>query len=63
MPNTTIRNYRLTSLREPTDAMLASVMKSVARTACERTREAHRHFFDNLTARIREQQTKATDKR
>ena len=48
MSATPIRKYRLTSLDEPSDKMLASLMKSACTAANERAAEARRAYFAEL---------------
>ena len=40
-----INAYRLTSLEEPTDEMLAYIMREVAEEARQTNEEAMRHYF------------------
>lgn len=40
--------YRLTSMEEPTDAMLAQLMKEVAEDARHKAKEATERFFKQL---------------
>ena len=44
----TIDNYRLTSLEEPTDEMLAQIMHEAAEEAARTNREATRRFFAEI---------------
>lgn len=44
----TIDNYRLTSLEEPTDEVLAQLMHEAAEEAKRRRAEATARFFGNL---------------
>ena len=44
----TIDNYRLTSLEEPSDEMLAQLMREAAEEARESNREATARFFGQL---------------
>ena len=44
----TIDNYRLTSLEEPTDEMLAQIMHEAAEEAARTNREATRRFFEEI---------------
>ena len=48
MPPQTIDNYRLTSLEEPTDEMLAQVMHEAAEEARESNRVATERFFEEI---------------
>ena len=43
-----IDNYRLTSLEEPTDEMLAQLMHEAAEEARESNREATERFFEKI---------------
>ena len=43
-----IDNYRLTSLEEPTDEMLAQLMHEAAEEARESNREATERFFEEI---------------
>lgn len=54
MPTAPIRKYRLTSLTEPTDRMLSQLMKSVSAAANERADKAHRAYFAEIDALVRE---------
>lgn len=47
-----LNKYRLTSMEEPTDEMLAQIMHEVAVEAKEKSQEAHRRFFDEIRALI-----------
>ena len=44
----TINNYRLTSLDEPSDEMLAQVMHEAAEEAARKRAEATNRFFSRL---------------
>jgi len=44
----TIDNYRLTSLDEPSDEILAQVMHEAAEEARESNREATERFFEEI---------------
>jgi hypothetical protein len=44
----TIDNYRLTSLEEPTDEMLAQIMHEAAEEASRTNREATKRFFEEI---------------
>ena len=44
----TINNYRLTSLDEPSDEMLAQVMHEAAEEAARKRAEATNRFFSQL---------------
>ena len=50
MPEEILNQYRLTSMEEPTDEMLAQIMHEVAEEAKEKSQEAHRRFFDEIRA-------------
>ena len=43
-----IDSYRLTSLEEPTDAMLSQIMSEAAADAKRKGEEAHKRYFDQL---------------
>lgn len=43
-----IDNYRLTSLEEPTDEMLAQLMREAAKEAKQKKEEATARFFGHL---------------
>ncbi|MCC8176563.1 MAG: hypothetical protein LUC85_05380 [Bacteroidales bacterium] len=43
-----LNSYRLTSLEEPSDEMLAAIMKEAAEDARKRSEEATRKFFAEL---------------
>ena len=43
-----INAYRLTSLEEPTDEMLAYIMREVAEEARRTNEEAHKRFFQEI---------------
>ncbi|MDR1004279.1 MAG: hypothetical protein LBL97_04655 [Prevotellaceae bacterium] len=43
-----MNSYRLTSMEEPTDEMLAQLMHEVAIEAKQTSEEAHRRFFDEI---------------
>lgn len=49
MPTAPIRKYRLTSTEEPSDRMLAQLMKSACAEASERAAEAKRAYFAELS--------------
>lgn len=44
-----INAYRLTSLEEPTDEMLAYIMREVAEEAKQSNEEALERFFDEIS--------------
>ena len=43
-----MQSYRLTSIEEPTDAMLTQLMKEAAEDAKKKSDEAHRKFFQEI---------------
>jgi hypothetical protein len=43
-----IDNYRLTSMEEPTDEMLAQLMREAAEEAAYTNREATKRYFDEI---------------
>lgn len=47
-----LNKYRLTSLEEPTDEMLAQIMHEVAQEAKESTEMVRKKYFDDLKASI-----------
>lgn len=51
----TIDKYRLTSLEEPTDAMLSQIMSEAAADARKKGEEAHKRYFDQLRKDAAEQ--------
>ncbi|MBQ2510764.1 MAG: hypothetical protein II531_01235 [Bacteroidales bacterium] len=57
MSDNELNAYRLTSMEEPTDEMLSTIMKEAAEEAGQRWKEAEKRFFDQL--RIMTQQTSA----
>ena len=50
-----INAYRLTSLEEPTDEMLAYIMREVAEEAKQSNEEALEKFFKEIAVMYREQ--------
>lgn len=44
----TIDTYRLTSMEEPSDEMLAQIMHEAAMDARRKGEEAHKRYFDQL---------------
>lgn len=48
MSATTIDTYKLTSMEEPTDEILAQLMKEAAEEAREANEEATKRYFDEL---------------
>ena len=53
-----MNSYRLTSLEEPTDEMLATLMKEVAEEAKRKSEEAHKKLFQEIKEYIRKQRVK-----
>lgn len=49
MPTAPIRKYRLTSMEEPSDKMLAQLMKAACAEASERAAKAERAYFAELS--------------
>ena len=49
-----LNSYRLTSLEEPTDEMLAQIMHEVTVEAKESTEKARKEYFEKLRQSIRE---------
>lgn len=43
-----MQSYRLTSMEEPTDEMLAQLMKEAAEDAKKKSDAAHRKFFQEI---------------
>jgi len=54
MPKELLNKYRLTSMEEPTDEMLAQIMHEVAVEAKESTEKARKEYFEKLRQSIRE---------
>ena len=50
-----INAYRLTSLEEPTDEMLAYIMREVAEEARQTNEEALEKFFDEISLMYQQQ--------
>ena len=50
-----INAYRLTSLEEPTDEMLAYIMREVAEEAKQSNEEAFERFFDEISLMYQQQ--------
>lgn len=48
-----MNSYRLTSMEEPTDEMLSTLMKEVAEEAKLKGEEATNKFFDQMNEKIR----------
>lgn len=44
----TIDTYKLTSMEEPSDEMLAQIMHEAAMDAKKKGEEAHKRYFDQL---------------
>ena len=53
-----MNSYRLTSLEEPTDEMLTTLMKEVAEEAKQKADKANSEFFHKMQEYIREQKIK-----
>lgn len=49
-----LNSYRLTSLKEPTDEMLAQIMHEAAEEAKQKSKAAHQKFFDEIHILIQE---------
>lgn len=49
-----MNSYRLTGVEEPTDEMLATLMKEVAEEAKQKSEEAHKRLFKEIRDYIRE---------
>ncbi len=47
-----LNSYRLTSLKEPTDEMLAQIMHEAAEDAKRKSKEAHKKFFEEIRVLI-----------
>lgn len=47
--------YRLNSLEEPTDEMLALLMRELAEEAKQKSEKAHKRFFQEIWDDIRKQ--------
>lgn len=50
-----MNSYRLTNMEEPTDKMLATLMKEVAEEAKSKSEVAHKKFFAEIRENIRQQ--------
>ena len=50
-----MNSYRLTSMEEPTDELLSTLMKEVAEEAKQKSEDAHRAFFEQMNEEIRKQ--------
>ncbi len=57
-----INNYRLTSLEEPTDEMLSTIMKEVCDDATRKNEEASARFFGNLKIMVERKQYEWKDR-
>ena len=53
MPEELLNKYRLTSMEEPTDEMLAQIMHEVAVEAKEKSKEAHRKFYEEIREMVK----------
>lgn len=49
-----LNSYRLTSMEEPTDEMLAAIMKEAAADAAKRWEEAEKRFFEQLKVMVQQ---------
>lgn len=52
MERQTIDNYRLTSMEEPSDEILAQLMQEAAEVAKEKSAKAHRLYFLRLQQEV-----------
>lgn len=52
MTDKEMNSYRLTGLEEPTDEMLAQIMREAAEAACARATVAHERLFAQIRADI-----------
>lgn len=50
-----MNSYRLTSMEEPTDEMISTLMKEVAEEVKRKSEEAHKKFFQEIRDYIRDQ--------
>lgn len=57
-----MNSYRLTSMEEPTDKMLATLMKEVAEEAKRKSEIAHKKFFAEIRENIRLMRTQWSEK-
>ncbi|MCD8266896.1 MAG: hypothetical protein LUC33_07065 [Prevotellaceae bacterium] len=48
-----LNSYRLTSLEEPTDEMLAAIMREAAEEVRKENAETHRRFMEQLREDVR----------
>ena len=53
-----LNSYRLTSMEEPTDEMLAQIMHEAAEIYNRENEEAYRSYFANMQKQAKEQQQK-----
>ena len=53
-----LNSYRLTSMEEPTDEMLAQIMHEAAEIYNRENEEAHRSYFANMQKLAKEQRQK-----
>ena len=53
MPEELLNKYRLTSMEEPTDEMLAQIMHEVTVEAKEKSKEAHRKFYEEIREMVK----------
>jgi hypothetical protein len=53
-----LNSYRLTSMEEPTDEMLAQIMHEAAEIYNRENEEAHRSYFANMQKLAKEQRKK-----
>lgn len=58
-----MNSYRLTSMEEPTDKMLATLMKEVAEEAKSKSEVAHKKFFAEIRENIRQQRIEWRDRK
>lgn len=52
-----IDTYKLTSMEEPSDEILAQIMHEAALDAKKKGEEAHKKYFDNLRTFVTRQRT------
>ena len=53
-----LNSYRLTSMEEPTDEMLAKIMHEAAEIYNRENKEAYRSYFANMQKQAKEQRQK-----
>lgn len=53
-----LNSYRLTSMEEPTDEMLAQIMHEAAEIYNRENEEAYRSYFANMQKQAKEQRQK-----